>query len=306
MTFVRLALLTALAILLALTLSAFLARWTQPFELISNFRLHLALGCGALALALAFTRQRRAALAAALALTLNAATIAYPLALSAQQARAETGGVRVVWANLEKKNENLQRLAAWARAQNADIVALTELPTPHLQSVQRALPGFSCFVTDASSESQGATLIASRAPCTASGSEGVPDRPHAVQWADIGGMRIAAIHPSPPWNNERLARRNGIIAAGARALNDHAHAILVGDFNATPWSPAMVDLGRGPLRRILCGGLLTATWRSNSFPHQTLPIDHVFVTEGVAVSDCQIGPPFGSDHRPLVFTARRR
>lgn len=306
MTFVRLALLTALAILLALTLSAFLARWTQPFELISNFRLYLALGCAALALALACTRQRRAALAAALGLTLNAATIAYPLALSAAQAPPETGGVRVVWANLEKKDENLQRLARWARAQNADIVVLTEIPTPHLQSVQRALPGFACFVTDASSEGQGATLIASRAPCAASGSDGVPDRPTAAQWADIGGMRIAAIHPSPPWTNARLTRRNGIIAAGVRALHGHARAILVGDFNATPWSPAMVDLGGGPLRRILCGGLLATTWRSNSFPHQTLPIDHVFVTEGVAVSDCQIGPPFGSDHRPIIFTARPR
>lgn len=119
-------------------------------------------------------------------------------------------------------------------------------------------------------------------------------------------FRIAAVHGRPPWNNERTADRDNVNRAGAAIVASHPRGVLVGDFNATPWSPMMLDLRRLGLHRASCSGPITRTWRSTGFPYYALPIDHVLSTESVIVSGCRVGPAVGSDHFPLIFDISQR
>jgi endonuclease/exonuclease/phosphatase (EEP) superfamily protein YafD len=282
----------------ALTATAFLARWTQPFEIFSHFRLHYAFAGAGLIVALVLLKQQRAAMLAARTLVANIIAIGAALTGSAETTAAATT-TRIIWANLQRRQASLDAIATLARSERADIVALTELPSERIEAVRRAFPDFACFIADAEATSPTATLVASRLPCTG-GAAPTTLRPYAAQYADIGAIRIAAVHGRPPWNNERTLDRDTVNLAGANIARAHPHAILVGDFNATPWSPHLLDLRRMGFRRVPCGGPLTRTWRSQEFPFYALPIDHVLVTPSVRVASCRVGAGNGSDHHPLI------
>lgn len=282
-----------------LTASAFLARWTQPFEILSHFRLYYAFASVALGVGLLLLKQKRATAIAAVAFAANAVAIATSVSFP-EPADSSAERTRVIWANLFRRQDSLEAIAALSRAERADIVMLTELPPGRIDAVRRAFPDFACFIADPDSTSPTATLIAARAPCTG-GAAPARVRPYAAQYADIGVFRVAAVHGRPPWNNERTADRDAVNNAGARAVADQPHGVLVGDFNATPWSPAMLTYRRLGLRRASCGGPVTRTWRSTQFPFYALPIDHVLATPSVRITSCRVGAPIGSDHLPLIF-----
>ncbi|MEQ1808680.1 MAG: endonuclease/exonuclease/phosphatase family protein [Terricaulis sp.] len=290
----------ALALAL-LTASAFLGGWTQPFEIFSHFRLYYLFAGAGVGIALLGLKQWRAAALATIVVATNAIAIAASVNFNEPSADAEAQPTRVIWANLLRRQDALEAIAALARAEHADIVTLTELPPQRLEAVQRTFPDFACFIADADATSPTATLIASRAPCTAGGAAPTTLRPYAAQYADIGIYRIAAVHGRPPWNNERTADRDTVNMAGAIVVADHAHGVLVGDFNATPWSPMMLGLRRIGLHRASCSGPVTRTWRSTQFPYYALPIDHVLATSSVRITSCRVGAAIGSDHFPLIF-----
>lgn len=114
-------------------------------------------------------------------------------------------------------------------------------------------------------------------------------------------------HPYPPislgeqayqWRNEQLH-------ALGKAFAQHADPLVViGDFNASPWSPVMLDLEaetgwKRALPRWSPRGthalVAPETWLFAQ------PIDHALVNEQVRPLDMVIGPYLGSDHRPLVI-----
>ncbi|MCX7359399.1 MAG: endonuclease/exonuclease/phosphatase family protein [Alphaproteobacteria bacterium] len=289
----------------ALTASAFLARWTQPFEILSHFRLYFAVAGAVLGLALLSAQQWRGATLAAAVFAANALAIGTSVTFAEQTSNEGGQTTRVIWSNLLRRHQSLDAIAALARSEGADIVTLTELPPGGIDAVRGAFPDFQCFIADNDTSSPTATLIASRAPCSG-GAAPSSVRPYAAQYADIGIFRIAAVHGRPPWNNERTADRDNVNMAGADAVATHPHGVLVGDFNATPWSPMMVDLHRLGLHRASCGGPITRTWRSTGFPYYALPIDHVLSTSSVIVSACRVGPAIGSDHFPLIFEISQR
>lgn len=288
-----------LALVLFLTFTGFLARWTQPFEIFSHFRVHLAAVALALAIALLAFGRVRAAICALIAVAANVAAIGWALATPAPAAEAEAPFIRVLWVNLQRKQDALGAAVALARSERVDIVAMTELPPERVEAVRRALPNFRCIVADSQSTSPSAVLIASRRPCATSGPAPTTFRPAAAQFADIGSLRVVALHARPPWSNERTAQRNAVIAAGVRAAITHPRSLVIGDFNATPWSPVMIDVGRGRLRRARCGAPWAVTWGGN-LPFHRLVIDHALVTRRLAIADCRLGPDIGSDHRPLI------
>ncbi|MEZ5959280.1 MAG: endonuclease/exonuclease/phosphatase family protein [Hyphomonadaceae bacterium] len=299
MQLLRIALILGVAGVTMLTATAFLARWTQPFEILSHFRLYYAFASLGLAAVLMLLKQRRAAAFAAAALIANTVAIATSVSLP-EVAVPGAQATRVIWANLLRRQDSLESIAAIARTENADIVTLTELPPGRIDAVRRAFPDFACFIADAEATSPTATIIAAREPCSGGAAQS-PLRPYAAQYADIGLYRIAAVHGRPPWDNDRTRDRDAVNDAGAHAVADHPHGVLVGDFNATPWSPAMLNYRRLGLRPASCSGPITRTWRSTQFPYYALPIDHVLTTHSVRVTSCRVGPAIGSDHFPLIF-----
>lgn len=118
---------------------------------------------------------------------------------------------------------------------------------------------------------------------------------------EIGGAscRIAGVHTLPPINPTYFRLRNRELQMVADWINtsDPARTIVMGDLNVTVFSPWMTDFLRiSHLRDSTSGFGLWPTWLAPL----GLPIDQVAIGDRWRVVSRTIGPPLGSDHRPVV------
>ena len=116
-----------------------------------------------------------------------------------------------------------------------------------------------------------------------------------------GPLRVIGVHPLTPMRPPMAATRNDFLQSLGTYTDALTESVIVaGDFNVTPWSPHFQrTLDTGRLQDSALGRGLQNTWYRLPILLGGLPIDHV-VTRDIAVRDRQIGPPIGSDHRPII------
>ena len=117
-----------------------------------------------------------------------------------------------------------------------------------------------------------------------------------------GMFTLVGVHPPPPMGLAAAERRNVFLAELSRYVSRLPGSVIVaGDFNATPWSPHFRRvLTTGQLEDSGFGRGIQNTWYRYPTLLLGLPIDHV-LTRGIAIRQRSIGPPIGSDHRPILF-----
>ncbi len=120
---------------------------------------------------------------------------------------------------------------------------------------------------------------------------------------EIGGerIRVLGIHASNPIHGYTWEIRNRQLAALAELVQSSpVPTIVMGDFNATPWSPHIHRFLRtAGLRDTRQGQGLHNSWNSMCL-WVGLPIDHIFVSPVFHVLRRQLGNPQGSDHVPVI------
>lgn len=299
---VRSALRLSALILLGLTAGAFFGDTAQPLEILSHFRVQLAVLCLALGLVGAIAGSRVSTGLAALALLVNVAVLVQAARDVAPENQALTPNAVVVWANMEGRVSVLDAVAMLAAKEEATIVALTELPEDGAQVVRVAFPEYACVTSPSGFLTPFTTMILAKAPCPNEG-ESEFTRPADIVFADVGALRVVALHPTPPWGSRHTAQRDLAIRVGVTLKSPTLPTLMIGDFNATPYSSALRPLGAAGFTRAGCGAPLTTTWRDPN-PLFGLPIDHAFLSSGITLVSCTVGPWIGSDHAPLVVRVR--
>jgi endonuclease/exonuclease/phosphatase (EEP) superfamily protein YafD len=111
---------------------------------------------------------------------------------------------------------------------------------------------------------------------------------------DGRAFTVAGTHLDRPPTRRHLRQ---IASLPAMVASLEAPIVLVGDFNATPWSYALTrvigETGLAPLAG------LRPTWPAHlGWPQ--LPIDHVLVSGEWRLLSAERGPYAGSDHRPVI------
>ncbi len=287
----------------SLSLAAFFGGAGYPMEVFSHFRPHYCAGGLIFGASLLVLKRPQAALVPATIAIINCAALFTPLLNPASSAvRADGQRIRVLWANLEYSPAALAAFAKLAAETDADIIALTELPAGDPYAASIALP-FLPGVVAPTDISIFAVALQGR-EAFAGGGDVPGARPpwrSAAQWAQTpSGLRIVALHPTPPIDADALWARDELIRAAGQAATMTPTSLLVGDFNATPWSRVMIDLKATGLKRVDCGAPWTSTWRSRR-PLAGLPIDSAYVCSGIRAASCRVGPDIGSDHFPLII-----
>jgi hypothetical protein len=110
-----------------------------------------------------------------------------------------------------------------------------------------------------------------------------------------------------PMTPGRADKRNRTLEAAARWSNQQRRdgreqRIVMGDLNATPWSPVFRQLlDDGRLHSSLNGFGIQPTWPMfDTFLR--IPIDHMLLSARLTATDRRAGPSFGSEHRSLWVT----
>ncbi len=308
---VSLALPATITTLALVTTAGFASAAGYPWELASHFRPHLAAAAAAMMVMAALLGRPSVALAAAAVTLINAAQVAQALTGRAPAPAAAAPTMTLVWANLAMRPGAFDAAAQLARDVDADVIAFTEVPRAVASGAATALDARCVDMPGPTSRLR--VMIATRAACAPRpASDVLADTawPHALRAleprlrpvsdnaARVAPAQIVALHPPPPLSPGRRAVRDVIIRDGAEAAAAFDTAVLVGDFNATPWSPVRGALrGRG-LRGVNCGAPWTATWFTRA--PWGLPIDAAYV-RGPIRARCRVGPPIGSDHFPLII-----
>ncbi len=127
---------------------------------------------------------------------------------------------------------------------------------------------------------------------------------------DLGGqyVNVYGVHLAHPVSPTGAASHNRqLLALGRELGTSDRPAIVVGDFNMSPYSPFSSDFAAASkLRDCSSGRPLEPTWPT-WFAPLWIQIDRCFVSPDVSVARYQVDPAIGSDHYPLLmdFTIER-
>lgn len=291
------------------TALALLAPLGWPFELFSHFRVQYAAAALLLSVLLAW---RRAAVPSVLALVL-AGWHALP-GLGGQTGAAEAGDCAgptftVATANVQFSNTQPEAFRAWLATQPADFLVIQEVTAawaaeleaqtayPHRYVVPREDPYGLALLSRWPMESVTQVDLAG---------DGLPSLAGSV---DAGGQRIRflGIHTHWPLTPALAAARDEALQAAAQLASAAGMPVVVlGDLNLTPDSPAFDRLlDEAGLQDVMRGRGWRPTWLAGFWP-LALRIDHVLVSPSLCVERAEVGPPIGSDHRPVIARLRSR
>jgi endonuclease/exonuclease/phosphatase (EEP) superfamily protein YafD len=294
------------AVLLGLFLVALGAAFGRIHPLIDLFGhfLFAAIAGAILLVTLALLTGRHVTATLAVVALLTNLLIALPWLQSNAAVQADGTRFKVLSFNVFVYNPRFDLVAKLVREANADIVVLYEI-VPRVRKELDALASEFPHRLECWQEKQCDILILSRLPLQDLRPSWPPPklrRPLAGARVTIGQrtLTLFAAHLSLPYPLER--RRTAQMDEArevAEVVNNVAGPrLLVGDFNASPWSASL-----GLIRTFAALDVLTGpggTWPSFLPKHVAIPIDHVLASRDVALLSRRLITVFGSDHRAVL------
>jgi endonuclease/exonuclease/phosphatase (EEP) superfamily protein YafD len=273
------------------------------FELLTHFRVHYVVAlvlCGAAMLALREWRGAAIALAAAAAAAIP--TFDYLRPAGVQPPAEPERVLRALSMNVRFRVTDLTAAARYIDASDADIVVMQEVSTSRARELARSLPSYpyahldSAGLTDVVVFSRWPIADATTVPLAA---DGVSALSFSVQWRERP-IHVLGVHLHWPLGAQEAARRNSEMAGIAALAQAQREPLLVlGDFNATPWSPHFRNmLASGGLRDCALGHGLQPTWPSQ-LRWFGIRIDHCLASAHWRTLDVWTGSDVYSDHRPM-------
>ena len=286
-----------------ITLAAFFGGTWWVLDLFAGFRHQIAAGLIVCALvALAAKWRKTAGAIGALAL-LNIALVA-PLFVG--PSRPESGDLRVLSFNILASNRRFEDVIAFIRATDADVVVLHEVTRRWEEAIEEAslaLDDWNYQITETRARGDlfGSLVLADPDAAVTSFGFALTD-PRSIEIILPDGVAMLAIHPLSPSSEFRAEQNDHQLQfATDWAAGRDGPTIVVGDFNATPWSfPFRRLAASANLANSARGFGLELSYPADSNPLVRISIDHLLFSSDLAVVDRQLGPALGSDHFPLI------
>ncbi len=295
-------LLVATLVAVAGVLAQLLSRTWWLFELATHFVAHWTVMLTVLAVGWAVFRRWQWVLVTMVCLAWNVAQLV-PLYLPGPIARPQGETMRLLSQNVFTHNQNHQAVLDLVAREDPEIVVLIETSRRWVHKMAPLEEIYPHTLHQPSRDNFGISVY-SKHPWTSAEIVrlGQAQLPSVVMMLDTpeGPLQILATHTVPPVSERYSAYRNDQLAEiGKFVASRGLPTLVVGDLNATPWSPAFHDLLKeGNLRNTQQGYGIQPTWTLKKLPG--IPIDHALVTKGIAVGDRRVGPEIGSDHRGVI------
>lgn len=285
------------------TIAGFAGELAWLLELTTHFRLQYLVLLTGLAVLLAIGKRFKPAAVFFVGALLNVFVLAPWLLPSSAPSPAGTP-FRVMVLNVNTENTQHDRVLDEIRRIKPDVLLLMEVDTRWLHALRELSNSLPHTVLAPREDNFGIALF-SRHPLAGAGvvELGEAGVPSIVTTAEVGDRRLLIVgsHPLPPGSPENTRLRNAQLdkLAGA-VVGQKLAAIVMGDLNATPWSPHFRKLElSASLRDTSRGAGWRPTWPT-WFPPLWIPLDHCLVSPELAVADRFIGDKVGSDHYPVV------
>ncbi|MBE7384042.1 MAG: endonuclease/exonuclease/phosphatase family protein [Leptolyngbya sp. SIO1E4] len=225
---------------------------------------------------------------------------------------------RILIANVNTQNKQYEDVVAFTQQENPDLALFMEVDETwitQLNALSRDLP----YSSGQGRSSNFGIVVYSRYALEDIEIQFFGDDrfPSLVGKVNVNNRPLLFVgtHPPPPVKPSFFhARNQQLDLIGQHLQTAQQPQLLIGDLNLSMWSPYYTRLIRQTgLKNARKGFGLLPSWPTRGTYRQmpdwaallfSIPIDHCLLSSEVVVSDVQIGPPLGSDHRPLVVDLR--
>ncbi len=114
-------------------------------------------------------------------------------------------------------------------------------------------------------------------------------------------LTVVVVHLKHPTNGFLASTQREVVSYLVAHQQDYPRPLIViGDFNATPWSAQFRHLKHAlSLADSRQGFGIQPTWGPFGVP--LFPIDHALISQAIRVQNRLVGPDIGSDHRPVLL-----
>lgn len=290
-----------------LTLAAFFGGLWWGLEITTHFRLQYGVVLLLFSVVSLALRQWRAAAACAVGMLINAAVLAPWFSAPAAPARESLGEpLRLLTLNVNTENTGYDRVEEVILHQSPDVCFLMEVNQEWCARLRGLTNSYPHTLLEPREDNFGVALF-SRVPWRDArmltlGAAGLPSVEATLDWQGRT-VRLLGTHPLPPWGAWRSQLRNDQLAAVAGYLRGSSQPwVLLGDLNATPWSPHFRRLvAQAGAADTLRGFGYQASWPT-SVPVLGIPLDHALVSAGTVVMERRLTDNVGSDHRGVVVS----
>ena len=296
------------AVALALvSLAAFFGGSVWWLDVLANFRAQYVVALAVLGLIVMMSKWRKTAYLILAVAVVNLVAV-LPLYIgSPAEARVGADSIRVMSFNLLSTNEEYSEVIDYIETVDPDVVFLHEASRPWEVAMESSGLDYE-IVRPRSDDLIFGTLVLVRGDQLTAVSHGFAARsPRAVAlefvpWGWGLPLAILSTHPLAPTDQERADLRDAQLGfAGDWAKKQSGAFVVVGDFNATPWSaPFREMVAAADLVNSQNGFGLQPSFSSTSSLLLRVPIDHLVHSPALEVTARQLGPALGSDHFPLV------
>lgn len=214
--------------------------------------------------------------------------------------------LRLMVYNVHFENEDAAAVQAEISRQNPEILYLMEYPSDANPAMRLDLEAeYPYQLIEPSRFTMGVALF-SKYPIVESKVHKFADTriPIIEATVEIEGETVTFVggHPWPPqpqWGQLHRNQLDEIVSVAAGVDQQETPLIVAGDFNTPPSAYMLRKLSHdAQVAQVRTRFDLGKTF--NLFPFVGFPLDHVFVSDGVAVVAYQYGSAAGSDHLPIV------
>lgn len=288
-----------------LTLAGLLGSFYWLLDVTTHFTIQLALilaCCVPAAIYLRVARPLLVGMVAALAVNL---LVLGPYFLPARAATAAQGEpLRVATVNTHTDTRDFTRLGAFLRAEALDVVFFVEATPPLISYLRTEFSDAYPVLYDESTNGTLGFAVLSRVPVESIETVPLDGRRRRfirtqLTW-DGQVVTLFGIHPLPALGTRWAERRDAELAQLYRLVAaEPGPLVVLGDFNAAPWSAPMRRWSDLPLRNAARGFGIAPTWYVGT-PLLSAPLDYILISPHWTVSDHRLGPDVGSDHWPVV------
>lgn len=212
---------------------------------------------------------------------------------------SHTKGLKIASANIYFESNNADQLHRWLEQEQPDIAVILELAPHHAVQIKQWQDyPYQTLTPDDSPFGLG---IISRLPLK--NTEVIELANHtpyikAQTQYQNKAIQLVAYHPMPPISADYLQLREQSIKNLVMEYNTtKLPTLIIGDFNATPWTHSFHDLQNMGWKRVMC---LTPTWPSWGYKVLGIPIDQILASSEWQRIHNKVGNNIGSDHFPIV------
>jgi endonuclease/exonuclease/phosphatase (EEP) superfamily protein YafD len=194
---------------------------------------------------------------------------------------------------------DVERIEHYLATAPADVIVLSEFDASK-HALLESLKGVYPHQVECTSEPPCSLVILSRLPFEASGAAHIAAGTPAFVWARLdaangGPTTIIGTHlyrpSSNPWRHELQMKE---LAQFIRRID--GPLVLAGSLNTSPWSQSFRALR---IAGLVPTGILMPSWPAWPIVLPQVALDHIFVSQDLAVAAAGTGPAVGSDHLPV-------